>query len=136
MVTRAAANLPASTTSDLFIVAGGRVLLTGIVGEVTTVIQAQACASKLRMAPITGTAVDLCATLDISGKEIGTLLGVTGTFATAMVGPNAGATVYPSNRIVLPIGSVQLSCVATNTGQIKWAMTYIPLDEGATVSAA
>jgi hypothetical protein len=135
-VTRNAAALPASTAGNLFTVAGGRVLLTGIVGEVTTVIQTQANATKLTMAPVVGTAVDLCATLDITGKEVGALLGITGTLATAMVGVNAGATVYPGNRMVLPIGNLQLTCAATSTGQIKWLVTYLPLDDGATVVAA
>jgi hypothetical protein len=46
-VSRAAAALPASTTGNLFTVTGGRILLTGIVGQVTTVIQTQACNASL-----------------------------------------------------------------------------------------
>lgn len=135
-VLKTTATLPASTTQDLFIVSGGRVLLTGIVGEVTTIVQTQANATKLVSTPTVGTAVDLCATLDITADEVGCLYGITGTFATAMVGANAGATVFPAMGLVIPIGIIKLSCAATNTGATKWSMTYVPIDDGATVVSA
>lgn len=133
-VDKASATLPASTNQTLFTISGGRIILTGIVGEVTTAIQAQACNTKLTSAPTTGTAVDLCAVLDITGDEVGCLYGITGTFATAMVGSNAGATVLPAPLgIVIPIGVIRLNTAATNTGATKWSMTYVPLDDGASV---
>jgi hypothetical protein len=135
-VDRATAALPQTAAGTLFTVTGGRILLTSIVGEVTTVIQAQANATKLQAVPTTGSAVDLCATLDITGDEVGCLYGITGTLATAMVGANAGATVLPANGLVVPIGAIKLNCAASNTGSVKWSMTYIPLDDAATVAAA
>jgi hypothetical protein len=136
-VSRATATLPQTTTGALFTIAGGRVVLTGIVGEVTTIIQNQANNTKLVATPTVGTAVDICAVLDIANKEVGCLFGVTGTFATAMVGANAGATVFPTaTGIVLATGTLRLSCAASNTGSVKWIVTYIPLDVGATMVAA
>lgn len=133
-VDKATAALPQTATGTLFTVTGGRILLTSIVGEVTTVIQTQANNTKLVSTPTTGTAVDLCAVLDISADQVGCLYGITGTFATAMVGANAGATVLPSNGIVIPVGTIGLSCAASNTGSVKWSITYVPLDEGASVA--
>jgi hypothetical protein len=133
-VDKASATLPASTVQTLFTITGGRILLTSIVGEVTTIIQAQANATKLVATPTVGTAVDLCATLDITGDEVGCLYGITGTFATAMVGANAGATPAQANGIIIPIGTIKLSCAATNTGATKWSMTYVALDDGASVA--
>lgn len=135
-VDRATAALPQTTQSALFTVAGGRVLMTGIVGEVTTVIQTQANNTKLTANPTTGTDVDICAVLNISAKEVGTLFGVTGLFSDALVGANAGASVFPGNPVVLPIGTLDLNCAASNTGSVKWSLFYIPLDNGATVTAA
>lgn len=135
-VDRATAALPQTTTGALFTVSGGRVLVTGIVGEVTTVIQTQANNTKLVATPTTGTAVDICAVLDISADEVGCLYGITGIFADAMVGANAGATVLPQRPVVVAIGTIRLSCAASNTGSVKWSLTYIPLDDGAYVSAA
>lgn len=135
-VSRATAALPQTTQSALFAVTGGRVLITSIVGQVTTVIQTQANATKLVANPTTGTDVDLCATLDITADQVGCLYGITGTLATAMVGANAGATVVPTNAVVVPVGTIDLSCAASNTGAVKWDLTYIPLDDGAAVTAA
>lgn len=133
-VSKATAALPQTTTATLFTITGGRVLLTSIVGEVTTVIQTQANNTKLVATPTTGTAVDICAVLDISAKEAGCLFGITGLFSDAMVGANAGATVIPRNPVVLPIGTLKLNCAASNTGNVKWICTYIPLDVGAALA--
>ena len=128
--------LPATATQNLFVVNGGRIILTGIVGEVTTVIQTQACNAKLISTPTTGTAVDLCGVLNISAKEVGCLFGITGTLATALVGANAGATNLLATPIIIPIGVIGLNTSATNTGAIKWRMTYVALDSAASVVSA
>lgn len=135
-VERATAALPQTTQSALFTVTGGRVLVTSIVGEVTTVIQTQANNTKIVSNPTTGTDVDLCAVLDITADQVGCLYGITGIFADAMVGANAGATVVPQRAVVVPIGTIDLSCAASNTGAVKWKITYVPLDTGAAIAAA
>lgn len=136
-VDRASDTLPAGPAAEaIFNIVGGRVLLTAIVGEVTVAIQNQANNTKLTANPATGTSVDICAVLSIANKEAGTLFGITGTFATALVGANAGATVAPPTPVVLPVGTLDLDCAATNTGEIKWSLFYVPLDPGAYVTAA
>lgn len=135
-VDRTTAALPQTTQSALFTIAGGRILLTSIVGEVTTVIQTQANNTKLVSNPTTGTDVDICAVLDVTADQVGCLYGITGLFSDALVGANAGATVVPRNAVVLPIGTLDLSCAASNTGSVKWSITYVPLDDGASVVAA
>ena len=135
-VSRDAATLPQSDSGVLFNVTGGRVIITGIVGEVTTGIQNQANNTKLTANPDTGTSVDICAVLDIADDEVGTLYGITGTFSDAMVGENAGATVWPTAPVVVAAGSIDLDCAASNSGEVKWSLTYVPLDDGASVSAA
>jgi len=135
---RATAALPASTYGALFTISGGRVILTSIVGEVTTVIQTQACNLKVTSTPTTGTAVDIATNLDIgtSPDEVGCLYGI-GAYVGALVGTNAGATTLPtSGGIVLPIGTLGITTSATNTGSIKWSVTYIPLDDEAVMVVA
>ncbi len=135
-VDKASATLPATATQSLFTVAGGRVAILGLLGEVTTIVQAQACNTKIISTPTTGTAVDLCAVLSISGKEAGTLFGITGIFADALVGANAGATILCQRPVVVPIGVIGLNTAATNTGATKWTCYWVPLDDGATVVSA
>ena len=135
-VDRATATLPASTQAALFTISGGLVAITKIIGEVTTVIQTQANNTKLVSNPTVGTDVDLCAVLNITADEVGTLYSISGTLATALIGVNAGAVPTQTNEIVVPEGTIDLDCAATNTGEIKWSLWYIPLDQGARVVAA
>lgn len=133
-VDKASFTLPASTTATLFTITVGRIILTSIVGEVTTLVQTQACNTKLVATPTTGTAVDMCAVLDITADEVGCLYGITGLPSDAMYGANAGLTQVQARPLIIPIGTIKLSTAATNTGATKWSMTYIPLDDGATVA--
>lgn len=134
-VDRDTAALPQTATGSLFSVSGGRILLTSIVGEVTTALGATLTNAKLVSTPTTGTAVDLCAVLAVASKEAGTLFGITGLFSDAMVGANAGAGVIPRNPVVIPVGNIGLNTSANDTGSVKWSVTYIPLDDGASVAA-
>ena len=133
---RATATLPQSTASAIFTVVGGLVEILYILGQVTTVIQTQANNTKLIANPTTGSDVDLCAVLDITADEVGTLYGITGIFGDAMVGANAGATVMPQRSIVVNSGTIDLSCSASSTGSVKWRCEWRPIDDGAYVVAA
>lgn len=132
-VDRAAANLPASTSGNLFSVSG-RILLTAIVGQVTTAIQAQANAIKLEaFLTSAAAATDLCATAESNGQAVGKLFGISGAVGTAATfgyGVPKLATM-----IINGPGFIRLNTAATNTGQMSWALHYIPLDLGAVVAA-
>ena len=70
LVSRATAALPATAAQNIFTVSGGRILLVALVGEVTTIIQAQATTVKVTSTPTTGSAIDLStATADINALE-------------------------------------------------------------------
>lgn len=135
-VVRDTATLPQTAAGSLFNVAGGKVLITSIVGEVTTVIQTQANNTKLTANPTTGTSVDICAALDISADEVGALYGITGVFTDALQGGAAGSVGQQDRGVVVNTGTIDLDCAASNTGSVKWVLTYIPLDTGAYVEAA
>lgn len=133
---KATAALPQGTVDPLFNIITGRVILTSLVGEVTTAIQSQATNLKIQANPTTGTTVDIAADLDCTGDEIGCLYGITGLFSDALLGSNAGATVLPRNPVVLPVGTLDLECGESSTGNIKWSVTYIPYDDGAEMTVA
>ena len=134
-VTRASAALPASTAGALFTVTG-KILVVDIIGEVTTIIQTQANATKLIANPTVGADVDLCATNDISADAVGSHYNITGTLANAMVNTAGGAGVAQAGRVIVKAGTIDLSCAATNTGAIKWTLHWIPIEEDADVVAA
>lgn len=138
-VNRTTAALPQTTASALFTVSTGRVIVTSIIGEVTTVIQTQANNTKLQFNPDdTGATQDLCAVLDITADPVGTMYSITGTPATAM---QDALNFLPSSKVlsqplVLKPGAIELNCAASNTGSVKWTLTYWPLDTGAKIVAA
>lgn len=136
-VDRATNTLPATTIGTIFTVAGGRCIINLLVGQVTTIIQAQATTLKITSTPTVGTAVDLCATADLNALEVGGQLSVIGTFATALNKTNAGAVqglnIAP---FVVMTGNIGITTGATSTGSIKWSIFYTPLDDGASIAAA
>lgn len=131
---RSTAFLPQSGTGTLFTVAGGRVRITSLIGEVTTVIQTQACTAKITSTPTVGAAVDLCATLDITAKVVGSLLYITGTLATALV--NSQVALAMAQQLIVNTGKIDLITGGSNTGSVKWTIQWIPVDVGATLVAA
>ena len=136
-VSRATATLPATGAQNIFTVSGGRILVKYLVGEVTTIIQAQACTIKVTSTPTAGTAVDLSAvSASISGLEVGAKITLPAAAATALVFGNAGGVIVHQAEWVIPVGSLSYTTSATNTGSIKWDLVYVPLDIGAQVVAA
>ena len=135
-IDRATATLPQTAAVSYFTISGGRVLATLIIGQVTTIIQTQANNTKLTSTPTAGSAVDICAVKDITGLEVGGMLVVNGTAATALTQANAGSIIGQTVPVVLNIGVLKLDCAASSTGAIKWSLFYLPIDDGATVVTA
>lgn len=135
-VDRATAALPQTTNHALFNVVGGRVAITAILGTVTTIIQNQANATKITLTPTAGTAVDLCATLDIANIEAGGHLTIAGPAATAMAKATAGGIPLQAYPVAAAVGTIRLQCAASNTGNVKWSIWYVPIDSGAYIEAA
>lgn len=134
--------LPATTTGQLFRVYGGRVLVRGLVGTVTTIIQTQTCNGKISSKQLSdagaavGTAVDVASNVDMTAREVGGMFFVEGD-GTAMVASNAGcAYVAGTGPWIAPQGEIYLTTGATNTGAAKWDLFYQPLDPGAYVVPA
>jgi hypothetical protein len=133
-VAKAAATLPESTTQTLFTVSTGNVELISLVGEVTTVVQTQANATKLTYNPTgTGASTDLCATLDITADAVGTFYSITGIFTDPLQSGIwiASGLMYP---LVLGPGTIELDCAATNTGATQWFALYRAIESGASMA--
>ena len=134
-VRRGTANLPQTAAGALFTVAG-RVVLMHIVGEVTTAIQTQANNTKLTANGTVGAAVDMCAVLDVTADAVGTLWHITGTLANALQATTSSCGVAQAAPLYVPAGTIDLDCAASNRGQAKWTLRYVPLDVGARVTVA
>jgi hypothetical protein len=134
-VARAAASLPQTTQTPYFTVTG-RCMVLKIIGEVTTVVQAQANSIKLISNPTVGADVDMCAALDINADAVGTLYTVTGTLSDAMVATTSGAVQSQLTGIDVAAGTIDLDATASSTGATKWVVHYVPIDDGATITTA
>jgi len=132
-VERTAANLPQSATHDLFTVSGGRVVVTAVLGEVTTAVQNQANTSFLKASSTVSGAVEsnISTTMALQDLPVGMLIsGADGPYY------NVKPQLAMNPVVIASGGAVRLSCAASNTGQIKWLLRYYPLDPGAKVTAA
>jgi hypothetical protein len=138
----------ATETANLFTVAGGLVLITGLVGQVTTAITV-ANTVKLQANPTTGTTQDIFAATDIGTTDTpaGDLIGVTGAPAD---GPLLGIGCVPlwgtksvlaagdaGKGLIIAPGTIDQVTTGTNPdGVIVWYVTWVPLVTGATIVAA
>ncbi len=135
-VFRPTATLPQGGSGSLFTIHGGKVLMTSIVGEVTTAIGG-ANATKLIATPTTGTATDLCATSDINTCDVGDLLSIDGVPASTLYSAHEGAVpVMLGQGVVIQTGDLHLNCAGSVTGSIEWVVTYVPLDDEAYMKKA
>lgn len=133
-VDKATATLPQTAASTLFTVTVGRVLVNLIIGEVTTIIQVIANATKLVNNPTpAGASSDLCATLDINADAVGAYYTISGVAADAL-----RDALYRGVGMTAPIiigpGTIDLDCAGSATGSVKWSIWYLPLDEGAVLA--
>lgn len=135
VATKATGALSAADIS-LFTIAGGRVMLTSIVGEVTVAVTV-ANSSKLKLNPTVGAVdADLCAALDIGTTDtpVGNLLAITGVPGDAMIRA-AGLSRVQGNYLILDEGVLEQESAGTD-GEITWTATWLPYDTGATLVAA
>jgi len=148
-VDKAAVTLPAAGgTVDLFTIAGGRVMLRSLVGQVTVQPGATgAVNAKLTHTPTTGAAAatDMCAVLDVKPDIVDTIYTITGGVGAAMADDAGEVVAVPSfdttNKQILQPGTIKIDVtdvggIGDVVGAIKWTLHYIPIDDGATVVAA
>ena len=148
-VIKAAQTPPNSGASaTLYTVAGGAVLVTSLLGRVSTVLSGTTGTLALGIKPSAGTeeTAGIATAEVIGGMEVGTWIGiqaasvVTGTpdaytIGKLAVGGHAGNAMFATVPFVVSPGVIEATvAVATMTGKIDWYLTYVPLDTGASVS--
>lgn len=137
----------ASATTDLFTVSG-LVLVTSLVGKVTTAMTV-ANTLKLVSNPTTGTSSDLCAATDLGTTDTpaGNLLSITGAPGEDVQSGIGAVQLFPVGDVTVTVGGAKgfyvaagvIQAVGTGTnpdGAITWTLTYVPIEDNATVTAA
>ena len=133
---RATATLPQTTAHALFTITGGNVEILGLIGEVTTVIQALDNATKLTFNPTgAGGSTDLCTALNITADAVGTFYSLTGDTTDPM---HDGLWIAQSIKYPFSAGpgTIDLDCAASNTGSVQWHVVYRRLEPAARIAAA
>lgn len=131
---RTTATLPQSSNFTIYTVSG-EILLMGLVGEVTTVIQAGANNLKVAIDPTAAAlaTTDLCVAADIDGTVVGSFLSLTGDIGDSLlIGPTG---ILFDRPLVIPAGSLKLYCDASKSGSVKWTCHYFPYEDTARVRA-
>lgn len=135
--------LPGSaTTQTLFTASGGLVYVTSLVGQVTTLIGSTATTLSLGLgAPTVGGTLDtdgIATATAITSAEVGCLFtpqassGLGGALNAIAL---AGSAVFPAAPFIINSATITATTSANaGGGVIKWYLTYIPLDTGATVA--
>jgi hypothetical protein len=134
-VDRTTATLPQTANGALFNIVGGRVAMTAILGEVTVQLGAVGNLS-LESNPTTGTAKALDTVVASNVNEVGALFSITGVVGDAALLSTAGEVALQDRPVALSVGALELKTSASAAGEMKWSMWYIPLDDGAYVTAA
>jgi len=137
-VQKASATLPQGTTQDLFVVAGGRVFVMLLFGEVTVILGATANDLAIWSDPTVGTTYIIASATEGNAQEAGSLLVVEGDGTALMETGLAGAgpIISGTGKWICPVGKIQLKAVGSTTGETKWDLWYLPLDDGASVVSA
>ena len=122
---------------DLFTITGGPILVTEFVGIVTTVLGGVAnCQVKLVVTEPAGT-VNLSTNVAIDSDAAGTSYTFTVATPGVLTPTTAGALdQVPAIRWLCPIGTINATCSAARTGNIKWYLSYIKLSQFSKVVAA
>jgi len=128
-VDRATATHAAATTPYFTVV--GEVMITSLVGKIVTESGANNCSWSVN--PTAGTTTSICGNLDINTPVAGDLLGITGVVSTAMT--YGGAVVNIMQPLVVTAGTIDFIAAAAE-GSTSWALTYIPISDGAYVVTA
>ncbi len=131
-----------TSTTNLFTIAGGRVVLTALAGRVTTAIGATVSTCKLSFDPTAaGTTFDICTAVAIESDAVEQAYYIAGNVATPgalLVAGTVGQAnpVFDQPLMLSPGTIVQTLSADPVGGVILWSVIYVALDAGATVVAA
>lgn len=135
-VERPTAIVPQTATASIFTVTG-RIIVTGIMGLVTAAASATVTNLNLRSLPTVGSIANLSAAGLVTSAAIGSIISIDGAPGTATAVSTGAGQILDSSGIIVPAGAIQQTTDASNaTLAIAWTLLWVPLDDGAVVTAA
>lgn len=147
-VTKGPTTLVQNTSTSLFTITGGLIVVTSLFGIVTTAVANTASlTAKLVTTPSGGSVADLTAATGITDDAVGTLYSWSYPDGDELLSQlTEGGTEAPSVNfapILNPAAVLRAGTIAVTvsnhdpgTGAVKWFLHYIPIESGASVAAA
>jgi hypothetical protein len=139
-VTRAKAAVLDGVQNAIFTIAGGRVEITHIEGEICDgAVDNESADTQFIYNPTVGvTDTNMCAVGALDAAPVGTIFSITGTLSDALqFGPSI--TPMMAKSLVLAEGTIDIKSEGdndgTNSATVSFEIWYKPLDSGATVTA-
>ena len=89
--------------------------------------------------PTTGSAVTIATATSFQASTIGSHFSLPYTLGAALIVNAAGGGDLPMNGFVIPVGNISYvtaGATGTTLAQAKWDIFYVPLDDGAYITAA
>ena len=115
-------------------VAGGKIKVWDIIGEVTAQIQNKATVIHFVSLPTHGTPQVLCADKSIQNDTIGSVYAISGTFVDLMKKTDGAAQVAQAGQILVSDGTIDVEIDNDATGMVKWTVIYEEVDSSVVVS--
>jgi hypothetical protein len=137
-----ATGVVANGETPLFTIAGGKVLITGLLGFVTVAIGSTASNAKLVFDPTAaGTDFDLCTATAITSDAVEQQYTIAGNMesvgAVLVNGAVGQCNPFFAKAVSLTPGQIHQNLSADPVGgEITWRVWYLPIDTGASVVAA
>lgn len=126
----------AASAVDLFDVLGGRIEITSMMGQCTTVMASNPGACSLIIDATTGDQdADFTTAVNIDALGVGDVVNfaaVTGGESVLVLDANENGALPVS--WFCPIGMIEQKTASTGTGAITWYMVFRPLEDGVTVT--
>ena len=134
-VARPAAVFTGISNTPIYNIVGGRVAITNIVG-IITVAASGATNISLQSNPTAAgyTTGAISGVLAAAALEVGTLITIDGTLATATFGVNGGAAQGQTRDVIVPIGQIEFVLSGAQTISVAWECFYVSIDDGAYVT--
>lgn len=131
-VDRAAAVFTGASATPIYNIVTGRVAITNIIGTIT-VAASGATNISLQSNPTAAglTTGALSTALAAAALEVGTILTIDGTLATAQFGVNGGSAQGQTRDVIVPVGQIEFVLSAAQTISVSWTCFYVPIDDGA-----
>jgi len=123
----------------LFTITGGPIMVTNLVGIVTTAVSDAGASTCQIIEAVTEPAgnVNLSTAVDIDSDAAGTSYTFTGVALPVLTPTTAGALpLVPAVKWLCPIGTINATTSAAKNGVIAWYLTYFPLAPTSVVVAA